>query len=352
MTNSEIPVRDSPAYKLCGLSLSGGWKVVSRHPRPPESTGGKYSVCYDIEREGQKAFLKALDFSRAADEPDLAVALQALTEAFNFEREILNTCAANSMNRVIAPLDAGQARVDESVLGRVPYIIFEQADGDIRQQLAKTERFDQTCKLRALHHIATGLYQLHAAGIAHQDLKPSNVLQFGEISKVSDLGCASVRNKVGPMDGDNCPGSKAYAPPELIYSYLAPEFNTRRFGCDVYLLGSMVMFFFAGISTTAGMLGRLHPELRPQMWHGTFEEILPYLRNAFDLTVQSLATEVRCAPLRRELLVIVRQLCEPDPGLRGHPKNRTGMGNRYSVERYVSAFNLLASKSRLGHWRE
>ena len=44
---------------------------------------------------------------------------------------------------------------------------------------------------RTLHHIAVGLQQLHGEGIAHQDLKPSNVLFFETFgAKLADLGCA------------------------------------------------------------------------------------------------------------------------------------------------------------------
>jgi serine/threonine protein kinase len=340
----------APAHRLTGLTLPNGWKVVSRHPRPPGATGGKYSVCYDLERNGQKAFLKALDLYRAADAPDLALALQGLTEAFNFEREILKTCGDRKMDRVISPIEEGEVRVDESPFGRVSYIIFEHADADVRQQLAAINRFDQTWRLRALHHIAVGLFQLHSGGIAHQDLKPSNVLQFGDISKISDLGSASVKGKLGPMDDDLCPGTKAYAPPELLYNHLGSDFNVRRFGCDVYLLGSMAMFFFAGVGTTAAVLERLHPDHRPRAWGGTYEEVLPYVKAAFELAMQSFSKDVRSKALQEELIPIVRQLCEPDPSLRGHPKSRSEMGNKYSVQRYVAAFDLLAFRSRMGRF--
>ena len=54
----------------------------------------------------------------------------------------------------------------------MPYIILELADGDVRHRLRKVDR--QTAwALRALHHTATGLMQLHSQRIAHQDLRPS-----------------------------------------------------------------------------------------------------------------------------------------------------------------------------------
>src|SRR6266851_917241 len=52
------------------------------------------------------------------------------------------------------------------------------ADGDVRKHLSPTQSLDIVWILRCLHHIATGLHQLHSAKVAHQDLKPSNVLAF------------------------------------------------------------------------------------------------------------------------------------------------------------------------------
>jgi serine/threonine protein kinase len=301
-----------------------------------------------VERDGQNAFLKAIDFSRAQHAPDFVRTLQKLTEAFNFERDLLWKCSARRMDRVISPIDDGEVKVDDSFLGRVNYLIFEAAN-DIRIQLEACDTFDTTLKLRALHHIATGMYQLNSADIAHQDLKPSNVLTVGTIAKVGDLGSASLKGTHGPMDDEICAGTRAYAPPELLYHHLDPDFTMRRFGCDVYLFGSLVVFFFAGVSTTAGILDRLHIDLRPGAWSGTYQEVLPYVRDAFDQLVRSFSSDIQSTLLRAELVEVVRQLCDPQPTLRGHPLNRlAAVGNRFSLQRYVNKFDLLATRSRVG----
>ena len=74
---------------------------------------------------------------------------------------------------------------------------------------------------------------------------------------------------------------------------------------------------------------------------------MPYIRDAFD---RAMETFVACVAteLRDDLEELMRQLCEPDPALRGHPRDRIGVGSRYSVRRYVSRFNLLASKVEYG----
>ena len=51
------------------------------------------------------------------------------------------------------------------------------------------------------------------------------------------------------------------------------------------------------------------------------------------------------AEYEADLTNAVRQLCEPDPALRGHPLTRAYKGNPLSLERYVSLFNRLASRT-------
>ena len=336
---------NGPAHKLGGLTLDGGWKVGEMH-RPEDATGGKYSVCYFVERNGEKAFLKALDFSKAADSPDLPTALQALVEAYNFERSVLQTCLQRKMDRVVTPLQDGSVKIDDSMFGTVSYLILEWAERDIRTQLAAFRAIDRAWRLRSLHHIATGLNQLHKAGIAHQDIKPSNVLVFGNnLSKVADLGRAALKGTHGPADNETLAGTKSYAPPELLYGYLDPEWNRRRFGTDVYLLGSMVFFFFTGLSATAALFTQLASQYQPVAWAGTYQDVLPYVRNAFGDSMRAFA-EPLTNDVRSSLTTAVSQLCDPDPALRGHPLNRIG-SHQYSLERYVALFDLLARRAEI-----
>src|SRR5947209_9425020 len=194
--------RINAAEHLVGLSLNGGWKVISRLPRNDDATGGRFSVGYIIENEkDEKAFLKALDFSEAHKAPDPARMLQAMTEAFNFERDTLALCKGKRMRRVATALEEGTVTVPNGDY-TVQYLIFELAKGDIRAQQKAAHAIDIAWKLRALHNIAIGMDQLHRNGVAHQDLKPSNVLVYAESdTRISDLGRAEVK-------GQNCPHSK------------------------------------------------------------------------------------------------------------------------------------------------
>jgi serine/threonine protein kinase len=240
---------------LKGRDLEGGWTVGEPIDRPAGATGGKFSCCYQVSRkDGARGFLKAADLSLAFRTDDPLRALQALTEAYNFERDLLNECGNRRMDRVVRAISDGKVKVDDSIIGVVQYLIFEEADRDLRAQLNLMGKVETAWKLRSLHNIATGLKQLHGADIAHQDVKPSNVLVFkNSESRVADLGCASKKGTAGPTDHYDIAGDPAYAPPESLYGYMDPEWNVRRFGCDLYHLGSMVVFFITGLTMTSLM---------------------------------------------------------------------------------------------------
>ena len=70
----------SAATRLAGLELDGGWRVLHLLEPSPTSTGGNFSSGYEVESaRGKRAFLKALDYSRAMQSPDPAMALNAMT---------------------------------------------------------------------------------------------------------------------------------------------------------------------------------------------------------------------------------------------------------------------------------
>lgn len=346
----------SAASQLLGLTLEGGWKVVSPLTKHKGGTGGNFSVGYIVENgDGKKAFLKALDYSKALRAPDPARALEALTKAFNFERDVLNKC--RGLDRVVTALADGSVHVNGAADGVVQYLIFELAEGDIRGKATVAKNFDLAWALRSLHQVATGMRQLHGKEIAHQDLKPSNVLVFpGNISKVSDLGRAAFKGHIAPHDGFPVPGDPTYAPPELRYGYADPDWNKCRLGCDAYLLGSMVVFFFTGVGMTSQIEAELQPNHSWRVWGGTYQDVLPYVRTAFTNVVirfeNEILTQYGNPILKNDLSEIVKHLCEPDPQLRGDPKNILIHANQFSLERYLSKFDHLARRAEMGLFKK
>ena len=166
---------EPPAYRLKGLDLEGGWHVEDRVEPPAGATGGNFSCCYHVKRsDGTRGFLKALDFSKVLRSKDATRALQPLIEAYNFERSLLGECKTRRMDRIVealANVEAladGSVEVDQSAIGVVQYLIFEDADCDLRVRLHLLGSVEVAWKLRSLHHISTGLLQLHGQKIAHQ----------------------------------------------------------------------------------------------------------------------------------------------------------------------------------------
>ncbi len=245
---SSICKMSRPRENLEGIKLDDGWTVGQRLIVRGASRG-IFSAGYQVKNEqGRTAFLKAIDFYEAGFQPDPARALEPLIETFNFERDVLAMCKDKNLDRVVRYITDGKVMLNGHA---VQYLILELADRDIRGQIDLLRRVDLAWQLRALHHIATVIKQLHGLRIAHQDLKPANVLVFGDTVKVGDLGKASHPDYSPPHDDEDLPGDRSYSPPELLYDHRLPDWKRRRFGADLYLLGSMIVFMFTRASMTA-----------------------------------------------------------------------------------------------------
>lgn len=253
------------------------------------------------------------------------------------------------MSNVVTGLDAGEVHVEGfGPFSAVNYIIFERAEEDVRKRLDRSESFDLAWKMRVLHNVANGLRQLHQAGVLHQDLKPSNVLLFdgGDTSKVGDLGRASQDGRVAGHDQFTVPGDPGYAPPELLYGEVSENVTVRRRACDLYHLGSMVLFLFTKVGTTSAVVVHLERDFRPGTWSDSYGEVLPYVREAFDQVALGLHGALP-ASIADDVVTVFRELCDPDPVLRGHASSRPGTLNRYALDRYVTHFDRIARRATI-----
>lgn len=342
-----------PAECLEGMILEGGWKVLQKVTPAVNATGGNFSTGYLVEGADKKqGYLKALDFSAALQSNDPSRILQNMTEAFNYERDLLAKCKAKNLKRVVMPLADGKTIVDGHIgeIATVCYIIFENADGDIRDKVSHFEAFDLAWCLRSLHHTAVGLKQLHASGIAHQDLKPSNVLVFGESgSKIADLGRASYSTLKAPFDGYPVPGDIGYAAPELFYGNIAARMFRDRCLADLYLLGSLFFFHFSGCSALHALQVKCSGFEGPDKSSSGFYTDIPYMRDAFEKALVELEEDVRRAAgsLTPDIMLMVGQLCDPDPLQRGDPRAKVALIPQYSLERYISRLDKIATKAEL-----
>lgn len=207
-----------------------------------------------------------------------------MSEAFRYERDLSLYCKEKYVTKVSVAKDSGELRLaGYEPIADVPYLIFDLADGDIRDIISFNGKMDNILLFKSLHSIAVGLKQLHTIKIKHNDLKPSNVLVFGEEHKVGDLGSSTCSTISGPHDDEVFAGDWNYAPPEILYNYVLPDQDKRAVLIDLYLVGSMFAFYFTGFSMSTMLLKNLPEQFNLKTWTGNFDQVKDYLLEAFSL---------------------------------------------------------------------
>jgi hypothetical protein len=113
------------------------------------------------------------------------------------------------------------------------------------------------------------------------------------------------------------------------------------------MLGSLVVFYFTGISMSALLRKHIPDNFSWERWRGVFEELVPYLENAFTYALTEFESNITSPDLKTDLKQLVQYLCNPFPEKRGHPKNVLSNGNNYSMERFVTILDVLKRKAEL-----
>jgi serine/threonine protein kinase len=341
MTTLEHP---NPALLLAGKKLANDWEVIDLIAKNPDGTGGNFSHSYNVINTitGERAFLKALDFSKALKDKNPLAMMNELTGLFQFEQQVLELCRNKRLSRIINLIDAGTVPAENGSVIPVPYFIMELAAGDIYKQLDFSKKVDHAINLKILHSISVALFQLHNNGIAHQDVKPSNVLVVKDKPhKLGDLGRADLRGETTPYGLMAFAGDLSYAAPEVHYKAVSSDWVFKRIASDAYQLGSMITFLYTQFNMTAIMKMHIAPEHNWTNWTQTYREVLPYLYVALDQSIDFFKGYVDDKDLAEDLGELLFQLCDPDPNKRGHPKSISGKNKTISLERYNTIFDRL-----------
>jgi len=90
--------------------------------------------------------------------------------------------------------------------------------------------------------ITAGVEHLHAHSVIHRDLKPDNVLMFGDQPRVSDFGLALIADAPRVTATEEAVGPRFYMAPEL-EDGRNMEVSQR---CDLYSLGKILYFLLSG----------------------------------------------------------------------------------------------------------
>jgi hypothetical protein len=145
------------------------------------------------------------------------------------------------------------------------------------------------------------------------------------------------------------PGDIGYAPPEQRYGWqYAPGFNSRYLS-DLYLMGSLVFFYFGKCSATQAIHLKISQSHNKDFTNSDFLQDLPYIQHAFAEVLAELRTSIRdfAGNSTDEIIMITRQLCEPDPRRRGDPRIVGSMMPQHDLQSYISRFDRLARRAEL-----
>lgn len=344
-------MKDNAAHNLLNLILSSGWQVKKKIEKTDNQTGSFFSVCYLVEKEGEACFMKAFDIMKfnsiSLPGTSMMDVMNDMSTAYKYERDLSIYCSKKHVTKVSFVKEAGEVIVNGYSFSIVPYLIFDLAEGDIRKKLDFSIELDYAWRLKSIHDVAVGLKQLHAIEVSHQDLKPSNILVFSGESKIGDLGRSMCRDMEGPYNKEIYTGDWTYAPPELMYRYYEKDWIKRVYATDCYLLGSLIVFYFAGISMSALLRKHIPDNFSWEKWTGTFEELIPYLENGFSSALNEFETNITRDNFKGELRQLVAHLCNPFPEKRGHPKNVVSNGSNFNMERFVTILDVLKRKAEL-----
>jgi serine/threonine protein kinase len=340
------------ANMLKGRKLEGGWEVIEQiMPLGFKS----YSACYIVEKNGVRGFLKAFDYASADKVGSSGMnEIAEIIKAFKFEKAILEKCSNYSCKNIVEYYEDGEINIDGVSYPKVHYIIMEFSEvGDVNHVIQKKSN-DLIWKTASLHQIAVGLNELHKIAIAHQDIKPENVVVFKDEvnkyrSKITDLGSAldlSSSEDLVPEKyfSQNYHGTWELSPPELLYGNVSEDRIVRRIGCDLYMLGSLVVFYFTEQSMNSVLAMNLADDLKwTSQTYGKYNDVKSYLVEAFERSLEDIGRQIDDLILRGKVMKIVRYLCHPDPLIRGHLKNTDPCNKdpRYGLARFISLFDWM-----------
>ncbi|WP_459290910.1 protein kinase domain-containing protein [Arthrobacter sp. MDT1-48-3] len=334
---------------MIGVDLGDGWTITHEIAQSAAATGGNFSLGYLARHTtGREGFVKVINYHAILFSADPTGMMQIITEAYNFERDIVEKCSQKRLTRVVSAY-----RHDSLAPAGAPYplsfIIFERAKNDVRAVLDSTDNIDLAVKLRMVHNAAAGISQLHAIGVAHQDVKPSNLLIFDtrrgslDTAKIGDLGRATDAAKAARHDVLTIAGDPRYAPPEQQFGEIQASFGARRLACDIYQLGNLLSFVLAGVTMNSLIDMYLDPTFSPRNWRGTYADVFPYVQAAHAAALSTMKNTID-EPLRDELIGLIAATTDPDVTRRGHLASRRA-GQPYSMNRIVTELDLLSRKA-------
>lgn len=341
-------VSQSPKHLLEGTILASGWLLTEKLVPKSGSSGGTFGVGYKATRGEEIAFVKAIDFVDAISAPDPLLELTKLSNIANFEKDVLSYCAQHGMTKVLKYIGHEYISFDpNNPLTRVSCLIMEAGTEDLRRLFNSKGGELSAWNLQVLRDVSQAIAQLHKGGIAHQDIKPSNVIEVSgngvNLMKVGDLGRVVRREQNGPFDALPWPGDWRYSPPERWYGFIPPDWTDARDSSDAYMLASLMVYLYTGTTIQSLVLNLIPPAFQPGTWTGSFDQdLMPVLVNVHSRVLNEYLLPQLDPAIADGVFAIAKALSHPDPLKRGDLNARKQFGRPVGMERIYQKFNGLA----------
>jgi hypothetical protein len=277
-----LPVPDALPSWLPARRTIGGFYVV--RGLGAGSVGSVFVATRDEDRAdpaAERLALKVPEYS--------ANAARQLTEA-----EFLKLFREEASALIAVPQHPHLARFVTFDAGSKPkpILVMEFVEGITLEQLLETRRLDMPMALRILDDMLSGLEAMHAVGVGHLDVKPSNVvLRRGEQAVLVDFGLAGRHIRPGCATGP-------YGAPEVWGAIDDPTGMTPA-KADVYAFGCVAYETLTGRTL--------------------FEADSEMAQIALHVAHDGAPGPIRALASRRELAGLAELLYET---LRRHPRDR------------------------------
>lgn len=341
------------ASELAGITLCGRWELRKLLHEGPQESGGNFGVgyvVYDVT-EKQECFLKVVDYRKRMRQ--ISQLAQLLNEA-QFEVAIQKYCNEKRMSKVVKMIANGELVFRRNADGEeysFLCIVMEKGEGDIKDHVHYAPNQSPYWKLSVLRDVALAILQIERANLAHNDVKPSNVIRFKSngdkhLAKLGDIGRVVRKDGQGPFDGVDWAGDPRHKPIETLYGWKEPEWQNRRTAADAYMLGNLMSYLFVGASVTERVVNSLPLEYRPGIYQGGYRQVLDVIRHTWLAIVESQIAPSFPADLREDLQNIFYRLTEPDPRERGDKSARKK--GLIGMEQIHSRLVQLTHKARVG----
>jgi serine/threonine-protein kinase len=152
---------------------------------------------------------------------------------------------------------------------RNPFLVMEFVEGQTLRELVRLRgKLPADLALRLMYEIASGLAYAASLGIAHRDLKLSNVLISSDgKAKLVDFGLAALSDRNNPEKMADCPNARA-----IDYAALERGTGVRKDDprSDVYFAGNMLYHMLAGVPALTETRDRLQ-----RLNVTRFQEVVP-----------------------------------------------------------------------------